>query len=766
MAVKGYIGDAEVTLDNAAEQATLEAILKAIDKNADVNGDGILGKASKGLIKNSLNPLGLATKALTGSFTLLGKALGTVTALAGGIAKAGTSATVFSTGLLQSQASITDLTKAVKDSSLNVLGLGDALHALTELLYKDFTTFQQLTTSGIAFGDRMGTMAASAASTGVSLDVMAGALAQNSEQLANLGTATRGAAMAIGMSERAFDQNAQMLERFGLSYAEQTETFLGFVAQNAIALRRGTINQQQVIAQSDDYAKNLRRLSELTGIQADQIREGVEKANMNKAFENFIAGMDGETQQRMRSILDTAQAAFGDNGREAAMAMMMGTAPVTDGAQMLTTMMPGFNSQFASLTDRAKNFNGSLEDFNNQMLGDMNRFANANRGFADANSSYFGTLTLMGDAYGQAGSDIIAFVNKFGGNLEEVESKLGKTDSVSDAIITFNKAVADIREALGNLFKQVFKGDTFVNNMKTFADTIKNNTPGMVTAINNFVDTVSNYNPFDKKGRENIEKGAKQMWQDLLDWITTWWDTNGHEIFSKIGSTIQTALTDEGAGQGVKQITESNSRSIIDDITGKGLFNSSELTKGDNLLQRIIPGLSFRGDDIGNKLINDIVEKSGLSAFNMDFFGIGNKTVGDLERALNKIGKQEGPLDDETLKLLTELNSVLNNINKNTRLIGTYGATGKMVEPRNTLATIHAGERVLSPTETEAYNNMQTKGSTSTGSNYGMTNLANKLVDSNRDHNVKLTNALNMLVKEMQTNNRHAQGIITAIENA
>ena len=210
MAVKGYIGDAEVTLDNAAEQATLEAILKAIDKNADANGDGILGKASKGLIKNSLNPLGLATKALTGSFTLLGKALGTVTALAGGIAKAGSSATVFSTGLLQSQASITDLTKAVKDSSLNVLGLGDALHALTELLYKDFTTFQQLTTSGIAFGDRMGTMAASAASTGVSLDVMAGALASNSEQLANLGTATRGAAMAIGMSERAFDQNAQM----------------------------------------------------------------------------------------------------------------------------------------------------------------------------------------------------------------------------------------------------------------------------------------------------------------------------------------------------------------------------------------------------------------------------------------------------------------------------------------------------------------------------------------------------------------------------
>ena len=757
MAVKGYIGDAEVTLDNAAEQATLEAILKAIDKNADANGDGILGKASKGLIKNSLNPLGLATKALTGSFTLLGKALGTVTALAGGIAKAGTSATVFSTGLLQSQASITDLTKAVKDSSLNVLGLGDALHALTELLYKDFTTFQQLTTSGIAFGDRMGTMAASAASTGVSLDVMAGALAQNSEQLANLGTATRGAAMAIGMSERAFDQNARMLESFGLSYAEQTETFLGFVAQNAIALRRGTINQQQVIDQSDDYAKNLRRLSELTGIQADQIREGVEKANMNKAFENFIAGMDGETQQRMRSILDTAQAAFGDNGREAAMAMMMGTAPVTEGAQMLTTMMPGFNSQFATLTDRAKNFNGSLEDFNNQMLGDMNRFANANRGFADANSSYFGTLALMGDAYGQAGGDIIAFVNKFGGNLEEVESKLGKTDAVSDAIISFNKAVADVREALGNLFKQVFQSGKFTSMMKTFADTIETKTPSMVTAINNFIDTVGKYNPFDEKGRENILAGAKQMWQALLDWITAWWDTNGKEIFEKVGTTISNVVSERVSSTAGDLNITGGSQSQAQDIVDRLREDPSSVTQEER--DQLV--MYLREMDRAR-----MIEKGGLSKLGGYFSGFTGKILG-ADYLEDFFGSGATGTDKDGLFGYGDQSLVDMFDEFGKRSLGTYGALGRVTEPKDSIVKIHKGERVLSPSETADYNSETTnQNTTSTASNYGMTNLANKLVDSNRDHNVKLTNALNMLVKEMQTNNRHAQGIITAIENA
>jgi len=178
MAVRGTIGDADVVLENAAEQATLEAILKAIDRNADQGGDGILGKATKNIIKTSFNPLGLAMKGVTGSFTLLGKALGIVTSLAGGLVKAGSGLTVLSTNILQTQNTITDFTKIIKESGINFLGLGDALHAITELLYKDYQVFQQLSSSGIAFGDRMGTLAAQAASAGIDINQMAGLLAK------------------------------------------------------------------------------------------------------------------------------------------------------------------------------------------------------------------------------------------------------------------------------------------------------------------------------------------------------------------------------------------------------------------------------------------------------------------------------------------------------------------------------------------------------------------------------------------------------------
>ena len=756
MAVRGQIGDADVVLENAAEQATLEAILKAIDRNADQGGDGILGKATKNIIKTSFNPLGLAMKGVTGSFTLLGKALGIVTSLAGGLVKAGSGLTVLSTNIVQTQNTITDFTKIIKESGINFLGLGDALHAITELLYKDYQVFQQLSSSGIAFGDRMGTLAAQAASAGIDINQMAGLLAKNSEQLAMMGTATRGATLALGMQEQAFDKNAEMLERFGISYAEQSEQFFDFVGQNAIAFRRDRISREQIIEQSDDYAKGLRRLSELTGIQADQIKEGIDKANMNKAFENFISGMDGETANRMRSIIGTAQAAFGDSGREAAMAMMMGVAPVTEGAQNLTAMMPGFNQQFAMMTNQAKNFNGSLDDFNKMTLGSMNQFANANRAFADANSSYFGTLALMGDPYGQAGSDIVGFVNRFGGSMEEVESRMGKTDAIADAMISFNKAVADVREALGNLFKEVFKSGTFTDAMKKFAKTIRENTPAMVEAIDGIIEKIKKYNPFDKEGRENIINDAKQMWEDFKTWLQNWWETDGKQMLDKIGTTISDQIN--------KGFNQQNG--LMTEFSGNlGLTGGS-----DRQIKEIVEKLKAgtASDEDKDQLIlwfreqkrAGMYEEGGFwNTLSAGFASITGKGL-MLDYLEDLTGSGRWFKDDQDLLNMFDeiLDDRMNRVDQ--RHFGTKAATGKVVEPANALVKIRKDERVLSPPEAAKYNANEASASSS-----GSANLVNKVVDSNRDSSVKLDNTLNMLIAKMTEQNNLTRQVISAVEN-
>ena len=64
------------------------------------------------------------------------------------------------------------------------------------------------------------------------------------------------------------------------------------------------------------------------------------------------------------------------------------------------------------------------------------------------------------------------------------------------------------------------------------------------------------------------------------------------------------------------------------------------------------------------------------------------------------------------------------------RSLGTFGALGRVTEPKDSIVKIHRGERVLSPSETADYNSATAnQNATSSASNYGMTNLANKLVD-------------------------------------
>ena len=742
MAVTGQIGDADVRLENAAEEATMQKILEAL---GGINESAKNGNTGLGSVIKKAGPLGVAMGAVTGSFSLLGKAItGTVKGL-GHIIKAGNAVVGFSAGLVQSQTEITGFTEGLKDSKLNILGFGDSIHAITKLLYTNYTTFQQLSTSGIAFGGRLEEMQSFASGVGINLDQLSGNLASNSEQLARLGTGTRGATMAIELAERAFLQNEAVLQRYGLSFAEQNENFLRFFAQNSLSLQRGTMSQEQLIDMSDDYAKGLRRLSEITGQQADQLEEGYQKAAMNTAFDNFISQFDGATQQRLKSVINTMQAGFGDAGRESAMAMMMGVNPVTEGAQQLTTMMPGFGSMLSGLTNNARNFNGSLEDFNNSMYGQMNQFANANRSFADANSSYFGTLAMMGDPYGMAGGEIVRFVNMFGGSMEQMTSRLGEQSPVQEAINTFNRAIRDVRDALSNLFTDVFGSPSFVSAM----DTLKLKIPTFKDKIVEFIDFFRNYdydaafkkikefNPFTEEGRQKIIDGLGTLLAQLTNIIVERIGGGGSQTTNTI-SQGGTPITDMGDIRGMlfgfggidpEDFLEEARMGVLTDIASGvadffGMGRGAWFRKNLESMMEANPELSQT--DAKNQLVE------AIRSFVTNQQAAGTYTADEAAELMRYINDDLRPIIDDI----------------NVRQLGTLGATGSLTEPRNMLAKIHAGERVLNAQEAADYNAMTSQPTVRSG---GLnSNLVNRLLDETRENRVNLTNALNMLHGDMR----------------
>ena len=454
MAVRVDIPDiGPIEIQGAAEEATLKAILSEMKAQGSRpgGGGGGSGGGGSGLVGAAVG----ATK-LAKSLNPLMIAVGGVSKVFGGIFRiAGRLAGAFSDTVdmfAKGRPSMVDFTSAVADAVPGAIKpFADALNSVIKLLYSNFTTFEKLTQSGIALGDQIGQMQTGFRGISLTAEEIGGALGPVSDGLASLGTASKGGAVALNILKGLTPELSMRLREYGITVGEQAEKVAEYTAQNALGLRMRTTNEQQLLNLSVDYQKNLRRLSEITGQQADDIAQGMAKANMNENFRNFLANMDGATRARIESIVNTAEAGFGDAGREAAMAAVLGIAPVTDGAAMLTGTMRGFNDTIKGSVSSAKTFTGSQDQYNKMLIGNFRGLANANAGFIQRTNRLGATLTLAADPMGDTFNGIARFGRIFGGTLEETESNLGKIDGFGKSAIETEQAISNFRNVIMDL---------------------------------------------------------------------------------------------------------------------------------------------------------------------------------------------------------------------------------------------------------------------------------------------------------------------------
>jgi len=786
MAVTGQIGDAEVRLDNAADQAVMEKILAEIRQlngtMTTAGGGGGGGGGGIGNLVTNSGKLGKTLNVVNASFNVLGKTIGAVTGVFSSVISLGSSAVNLTTGFVQAQPKVTDFSKALTNLP-GVLGdLGSAIHAVTDMLYKNYTTFQQLSSSGIAFGDRLESMTSIGAKLGVSLSDVAGNLASSSEQLARLGTGTRGARMAIDAATEAFAQNKDILLAYGMSFEEQNENFIKFFGQNTLALQRGTITQQQLIDMSDDYAKGLRRLSELTGIQADQLQEGVDRANMNRAFENFISQMDGETQNRMRAILNTVQAGFGDAGREAAMATIMGVAPITQGAANMVALNRDFGGMLRGLNSSALGFSGSLEQFNTMMYGQMNQFANANRNFADSNSKYFATITMLGNEFGDAGGALIGGINMFSGSVDDIETRLGRRSPLNNLFAQLELTIQEVRQSFAILVQDLLYDPRFQAGITAFANGIRNAGPAIAQFVGDMATT---------EGRErNLQKifdafatGIHELMLRLNDFVLfdllidddTLQAREKEKLQQRIneGTLDRPGLEAMTTNRELLAPTRNAARELLNemntqDVRAGEATRTSVMGQFNNELRAMRERVGYLFDTSRPLDRSDILSNFPVGATDAE---IQRETAGiftsraDLVAFIDRFNtlaqyKASG-MPGATLETTngTDVTRMAEALGYQTRHFGTYGMTGRIIEPRGTFARLRPGETVHTQAESRAINELLRGGSG------GIDGLANKIVDSNRESSVKSLEALNILARKIDDHKQLTRQLISAVEH-
>ena len=739
MAVTGQIGDAEVRLDNAAEEATMQKILDTL-RDMEGMGGRTGGTGGVGGVNSPLGKLGKSINPVTMGFNALGKGIGLVTGAVSGLATVGAGAVKMGAGFVAAQPKITDFSKALGDLPGPLGALGEAVHAVVELLHKNYTTFQQLSASGIAFGDRLEMMNGMAARLGIGLDGLAGSLASNSERLAFLGTATRGAEMAVKDAATAFDQNRDSLLAFGLSFEEQNETFMRFFASNSLALQRETMSRSLLISQSDDYAKGIRRLSELTGAQADAIQDEVDKANANKAFQSFLAGLEGNEKLRAESVLRTF-GQFGDAGREAAMSMLMGVAPLTEGAAQMMTINKGFGDALRTSVNSSRNFSGSLEAFDNQLRGTVTTFANGQKDYIRNNSKFFASLAMDGDGLGNVGGDLILGISKFLGSTDDLEGNMGKMSPLARAFANLDSMLQVLRETLANTLVKVLSSTSFQN--------------GLV-AFNKFIQDITQ----DIEAEGFIPYITRQF-DSLLDKMYRAF-ASSYLVRKILGTSEQTAAASTAETikkDGLSSVSKNDLEFMLDSIIGPdGLNFASEFKEAAALAG------GFEDDKRGRKSQSYIVK------------------MRDIAEMLKS--EPEKVTDEQLQKLLDyqiAVQKILQDRDKPQDMFsGTVGAYGSVLQDfgQGTLAELHGKEAVLNEKQlknlvTNTANmsspSVTIPDDTGFGSNISafdknMSTMTTKVVDSNREGSVKLLDALNMLTRKMETQNNLTRQVISTVE--
>ena len=727
-------------LENAASEATLLLLKEAMEKLAKQSGSSNndqsrrlrnLGDAadetsdeiedlgdSVGVLRKGLGVLGTAIMSIAGMIGNIGSAVG------GGV----TAVSNFNEMMITTTPTITDFTGSLENSRFNILGLGTAVNSLTRIIYGNYTSFQDLSKSGILLGNMVGSLSDMYTGSGLTLDQMTSSLAANSERLAMLGTATTGAHKAMMLNARAFKNNREELLKWGMNFQEQGESFTNFLALNAYALRRRTMTEDEVVTLSQSYAINLRKLSDYSGKQVSEVQSEMEKMNLNKGFEVFLANLnDPALAERYRTMIADAGALFGDSGRELAMSIVQGKPPLTEGARKLSGVSSEITTMMQGTLNLAKTYQGDESKFADAIKAKQSESLVEINRYIDAMADISATTYAMGSPYGDALNTALEGLMKITGRISDAA---GKTDAYAAAVAAYDSATASLRDAMSDMMTSFFTNETVISGLERFAEWVKEYTPIITTELERFADQIKTfdpmkYNPFDEEGRKNIYDSFWKGIENVSTTISNWWNgeqgltlrNNIETFFRELVVTIQdmfvnstalnTLLGIDREEVAYRQATTGANIDVENALTaalGKGVWNVSEIAGAE----------SVGGQETYNKLMQHLGDSAD------DYWTMN----GRIEAALESLGakyeagsatEDERRLFAETIANLTDPNNAPIAFRPDnpivpaptaSKALGTLKATGYTFEPRDAVTQIHAGERVLNSQETQTFNNL------------------------------------------------------------
>ena len=360
-----------------------------------------------------------------------------------------------------------DATKGFDDLKLKIPGVELSLSDFGRAADFNVGIFKQLSQTGAGFGKSVIQLRNAALAANMPILDFVDLISTNSTTLARLfGSIMDGMPAIQGFTTALRERTRNELSEFGLNL-EETSEFLA----TQLEIQRATgmadkIRNQDLVSQTVEYAKNLAKLSKLTGISVKELDEQNRAAALNGTFQASLAGLNKEQADRARLLnaqLEKQSPGFAQLFKE----ITQFGVPITDTSRALTVMSDG---ALPDLMQSFLNGNTSLEEFSNQ---------------ASALSNIIGTDTAKSFAQaGQMGAAgfseaLDSFVQMAGATTNTVGEQMNVQGDNTKLLVGFGETIDTLKTQAETISSEVFGKILESENLGKMLETISGSVEGL-----------------------------------------------------------------------------------------------------------------------------------------------------------------------------------------------------------------------------------------------------------------------------------------------
>ena len=339
--VTGTIGSDSVELNNAATEATLQALLNQIKGNTDalrsLAGKAGIDTSTSANLNTSQKNLSATTQVVNVSFAGL---ISSTDQLATGQATM--------SGILSNFSNL--------PGPLGLVIKGFA--SLASFQETNMKSYQDMSASGVSFSGNLTEMRMAAQNSYMSLSEFSGLIKNNSQALTALGGSANTGAVAFAKFSHAMlssDVGTQLLA-LGYTAEEANQGMITYLSAAGVSNAKDLESNKALRQGAAEYLGELDRLAEVTGKSRKEQDDIMKKQKLDAEIQMTAARMAPAQRAGFEENVKYMTMMYGDAGKDMALAQAQHRSVITKEGQTLTAIAPGMQQAYQKMVDAGNKF--------------------------------------------------------------------------------------------------------------------------------------------------------------------------------------------------------------------------------------------------------------------------------------------------------------------------------------------------------------------------------------------------------------------------